>query len=143
MSDNNKNEVIVVEEDTTPKVETKYLYMPEIKDDYDRAKFSLVSDFPACYQTIDMAIECNRSHGVAPDVLIKPCKEIQGHMRFCLLSTFCPKQASLLVDCMKGRIPLDEQQPIPKNCLKFWNDFDSCLGKATDDFETKNNPLKK
>eukprot|EP01133_Synstelium_polycarpum_P017513 gene17513-20893_t len=108
--------------------------MPEIKDDYDRAKFALVQDFPMCFQSINAAFECDKSMSLPPGARSKQCQYEHAHLQFCMLSTFCPKQATELLNCMDGKIPQDGI-PVPRKCQDYWNRFDQCLIDKTDDFE--------
>ncbi|EFA78576.1 hypothetical protein PPL_09228 [Heterostelium album PN500] len=113
---------------------TKYLHMPEIKDDYDRAKYSLILDFPSCFQTINSAIECDKRQGKPPGIITKKCQDVHAHMNFCLLSTFCPDESRALMECTQGKIPQDGVA-IPKKCQMAWNLFDECLINRTLLFE--------
>jgi len=136
MNDNNKNEVV-------EEIEMKpiFLQMPEPKDDFDRVKLSLITEFPSCFQIINAAVDCDRATqskrpGKQP-ASHKQCEKLRAHLNFCILSTFCPLESSSLVRCMGGKLPFDSN--IPLNCGRDYDLFDSCLQKKAADFEI--NPI--
>jgi len=51
-------------------------------------------------------------------------------MSWCFVSSFCPKEAEMLGNCMEGDLG-----SVPKKCLKQWKKFDSCLVKLTEEYE--------
>ncbi|KAF2071538.1 hypothetical protein CYY_007137 [Polysphondylium violaceum] len=118
-----------------------YLQMPEPKDDFDRVKLSLITEFPSCFQIINSAVDCDRAqHSKIPGKpgSSKKCEKLRAHLNFCILSTFCPMESSALVHCMGGKIPFDSETPL--RCSSDFQNFDNCLQKKATDFEANPNP---
>ncbi|KAK5576687.1 hypothetical protein RB653_007831 [Dictyostelium firmibasis] len=120
----------------------KYIQFGEIKDEYDKAKLTLTQEFPMCFSAISELFECEKQNGFKPttsknDTTSKTCKNENAHLNFCILSSFCPSEAQLLMECTKGVIPTDDNL-LPSRCQKFFNSFDNCLQRKTKEFELKN-----
>jgi hypothetical protein len=60
----------------------------------------------------------------------KLCKEISQELTFCILGTFCSKEAINLRACMGKDFP----NVLPQ-CSQQFDEFDSCMIKKTSDFE--------
>ncbi|KYQ93562.1 hypothetical protein DLAC_04933 [Tieghemostelium lacteum] len=124
--------------DTDKKIQ---LNLPEIKDEYDKMKISLIQDFPECYQPISLAIDCERENrGKSAKEIEKQCYYEKSHMNFCILSTFCPTEARDLIDCYNGNIiAINSQNHKKSKCSQLFNIFDACLQKKTEQLEKEMN----
>ncbi|GAM25887.1 hypothetical protein SAMD00019534_090620 [Acytostelium subglobosum LB1] len=106
-------------------------------NEYLTAMTALVMDFPACVEPIYDALKCDKSNGMKPGQPSKQCQEQHAHMNFCIMSTFCPEQARVFIDCTKGVIPYGNLL-IPNECQKAWKAFDQCLVDRTTEYEKRN-----
>ncbi|EGC32369.1 hypothetical protein DICPUDRAFT_89252 [Dictyostelium purpureum] len=124
--------------------ESKVIQFGEIKDEYDQAKLAIVRDFPMCFYPISKLFDCERDNQVPPSSSatskFKICQHENAHLNFCILSSFCPFEATLLMNCTNGHIPVGETIKIPKKCLEIFNSFDNCLTRKTKEFETRGFP---
>ncbi|EAL73293.1 hypothetical protein DDB_G0267680 [Dictyostelium discoideum AX4] len=119
----------------------KYIQFGEIKDEYDKAKLLLTQDFPMCFSAISSLFECEKLNGYKPstsknDTTSKKCKNENAHLNFCILSSFCPSEAQLLMECTNGVIPTDDNK-LPSKCQIYFNSFDNCLQRKTKEFELR------
>ncbi|KAN0034923.1 hypothetical protein ACTFIV_001462 [Dictyostelium citrinum] len=120
----------------------KYIQFGEIKDEYDKAKLTLTQNFPMCFSAISELFECEKQNGYKPttsknDTKSKTCKNENAHLNFCILSSFCPSEAQLLMECTNGVIPTDDNK-LPSKCQIYFNSFDNCLQRKTKEFELRN-----
>ena len=94
------------------------------REDVIKAERGLVANFPSCKQPIRRALACAYHHQLDPT---DSCERLNNELNFCLISSYCPKEAAAMRKCLGGEPINMSQTHLPVKCLVEWRSLDNCM----------------